>query len=50
MEIFALIGHSGTGKSHQAPVIAREQTIDYIIDDGLLIKGHYNLAGRSAKR
>jgi len=50
VEIFALIGHSGTGKSHQAPVIAREQTIDYIIDDGLLIKGHYNLAGRSAKR
>ncbi len=50
MEIFALIGHSGTGKSHQAPVMARDQKIDYIIDDGLLIKGNYNLAGRSAKR
>ncbi len=50
MEVYALIGHSGTGKSHQAPVTAREHKIDYIIDDGLLIKGHYNLAGRSAKR
>jgi len=50
MEIYALIGHSGTGKSHQAPVIARQYSIEYIIDDGLLIKGNINLAGRSAKR
>ncbi len=50
MEIYALIGHSGTGKSHRAPVLAKEYEIDYIIDDGLLIKGNMNLAGRSAKR
>lgn len=50
MEIYALIGHSGTGKSHQAPVMARQYSIDYIIDDGLLIKGNDILAGRSAKR
>jgi len=50
VEIFALIGHSGTGKSHQAPVMARKYEIDYMVDDGLLIKGNYNLAGRSAKR
>lgn len=50
MEIYALIGHSGTGKSHRAPVIARQYSIEYIIDDGLLIKGNINLAGRSAKR
>ena len=50
MEIYALIGHSGTGKSHRAPVIARQYSIEYIIDDGLLIKGNMNLAGRSAKR
>ena len=50
MEIYALIGHSGTGKSHRAPVIARQYSIEYVIDDGLLIKGNMNLAGRSAKR
>ncbi len=50
MEIYALIGHSGTGKSHQAPVMARQYNIEYIIDDGLLIKGNDILAGRSAKR
>lgn len=50
MEIFALIGHSGTGKSHHAPVLAKKYNIEYIIDDGLLIKGNVILAGRSAKR
>jgi uncharacterized alkaline shock family protein YloU/adenylate kinase family enzyme len=50
VEIYALIGHSGTGKSHQAPVMAKQYKIEYIIDDGLLIKGNYILAGRSAKR
>ena len=50
MEIYALIGHSGTGKSHHAPVMARQYSIEYIIDDGLLIKGNDILAGRSAKR
>jgi len=50
VEIYALIGHSGTGKSHQAPVMARQYKIEYIIDDGLLIKGNDILAGRSAKR
>jgi len=50
VEIYALIGHSGTGKSHQAPLVARRYSIDYIIDDGLLIKGNVILAGRSAKR
>ncbi len=50
MEVYALIGHSGTGKSHQAPVLAKQYNIEYIIDDGLLIKGSIILAGRSAKR
>ncbi len=50
METYALVGHSGTGKSHQAPITASQHGIDYIIDDGLFIKGNYNLAGRSAKR
>ncbi len=50
MEIYSLIGHSGTGKSHHAPVLAKKYNIDYIIDDGLLIRGNLILAGRSAKR
>ncbi len=50
MDIYSLTGHSGTGKSHHAPIFARDKGIRYIIDDGLLIKGNLNLAGRSAKR
>ncbi|MEW5785354.1 MAG: hypothetical protein AB1767_09825 [Bacillota bacterium] len=50
MEIYALIGHRGTGKSHHAPLLAHQYQIEYIIDDGLLIKGNQILAGRSAKR
>lgn len=50
MEVYALIGHSGTGKSHHAPLLSHQQQIDYIIDDGLLIRGNMVIAGRSAKR
>lgn len=50
MEVFAFVGHSGTGKSHHAPLLAARFGIEYIIDDGLLIKGNMNLAGRSSKR
>lgn len=50
MEIYALIGASGTGKSHRASLLAYQHDIGYIFDDGLLIKGNRVLAGRSAKR
>lgn len=50
MEVYALIGPSGTGKSHHSGLIAYQEGIEYIIDDGLLIKGNQVLAGRSAKR
>ena len=50
MKVFALVGPSGTGKSHRSALIAHKKGIDYIIDDGLLIKGNHVLAGRSAKR
>jgi adenylate kinase family enzyme len=50
MNIFALVGESGTGKSFQAKVVAQKYHIDLIIDDGLLIKGNRILAGRSAKQ
>ncbi|SCG81983.1 hypothetical protein DW1_0363 [Proteiniborus sp. DW1] len=50
MEIIALIGHSGTGKSYKAIAVAKERDIEYIIDDGLLIRGNKIVAGKSAKR
>lgn len=50
MHIFALVGPSGTGKSHHALFVAQEYHIDMIIDDGLLIERSRILAGHSAKR
>ncbi len=50
MEVVALVGASGTGKSHRAQVVASDMDIEYIIDDGLLIKGSKVIAGYSAKR
>ena len=50
MEIFALIGESGTGKSYKAILVAHKYNINYIIDDGLLIRKDKILAGHSAKK
>jgi hypothetical protein len=50
IEVIALVGPSGTGKSHHAMAIAQEKSCDAIIDDGLLISGSRIVAGRSAKR
>ena len=50
MRIVGFIGPSGTGKSHRSTWVARERGIDFIIDDGLLIKGNQIIAGTSAKR
>jgi len=50
VEIFVLIGGSGTGKSHKALLIAHRYNIDYVIDDGLLIRKDKILAGHSAKK
>lgn len=50
MRIVGLIGPSGTGKSYRAAWIAREKGLDFIIDDGILIKGNSIIAGKSAKR
>ncbi|BEP27939.1 Asp23/Gls24 family envelope stress response protein [Helicovermis profundi] len=50
MKVYALVGKSGTGKSHRAMKVAFEKDIDYIIDDGLLIEGTKKIAGSSAKR
>ena len=50
MNVIALVGVSGTGKSYRALALAHERDIDYIIDDGLLIMGNKVVAGKSAKR
>ena len=50
MEIYALVGPSGTGKSHRALIVAKEKNIDIIIDDGLLIQGNHIVSGMSAKK
>ena len=50
MEIYALVGRRGTGKSHHAQLLAHRYEIAYLLDDGLLIRGNQILAGRSAKR
>lgn len=49
IEIFAFVGPAGTGKSHRATHVAKQNGIDIIIDDGLLISRGRILAGRSAK-
>ncbi|MEW6524681.1 MAG: hypothetical protein AB1445_14240 [Bacillota bacterium] len=49
-EVLALVGPSGSGKSHAALLLAHELQADAIIDDGLLIEESRILAGRSAKR
>ncbi|MDD4767319.1 MAG: Asp23/Gls24 family envelope stress response protein [Desulfotomaculaceae bacterium] len=50
MQVIALVGPSGTGKSHRATSIAHQLEAQAIIDDGLLIQGNRILAGSSAKR
>ncbi len=49
MDVIALVGPSGTGKSHRALQVAREHGADAIIDDGILIKDGHIIAGESAK-
>ncbi|MCY0879001.1 MAG: hypothetical protein OWU84_08675 [Firmicutes bacterium] len=50
LDIYALIGPSGSGKSHRASLVAMDKGVETIIDDGLLIHQGRIIAGRSAKR
>ena len=50
IKTYAFIGPSGTGKSYRAQYVAGQRNIDYIIDDGLLIKNSQVIAGVSAKK
>ena len=49
-KVYAFVGPSGTGKSYRAQMVASEKGINYIIDDGLLIKDNQVIAGESAKK
>jgi adenylate kinase family enzyme len=49
IKVFALVGASGTGKSYHAKLVAHKYRIDFIIDDGLLIRNNRIIAGHSAK-
>jgi len=50
IKVYAFVGPSGTGKSYRAQMVANEKNINYIIDDGLLIKDNQVIAGESAKK
>ena len=50
MKVYAFVGPSGTGKSYRAQLVASQNNIHYIIDDGLLIDENEVLAGTSAKK
>ena len=50
MKVYAFVGPSGTGKSYRAQMVAGEKGINFIIDDGLLIKDNEVVAGSSAKK
>ena len=50
IKVYAFVGPSGTGKSYRAQMVAAENDIHYIIDDGLLIKDNEVIAGNSAKK
>ncbi|MDR3342882.1 MAG: hypothetical protein LBT14_08890 [Treponema sp.] len=50
IKTYALVGESGTGKSFRAKLVAQKYHIDFIIDDGLLIRDNRILAGHSAKK
>ena len=50
MDVIALVGPSGTGKSHHALIVAHQNKADAIIDDGILIKDGKIVGGHSAKK
>ncbi len=50
MVVYALVGESGTGKSFRSKIIAEENGIHAIIDDGLLIIDDKIIAGHTAKK
>lgn len=49
VRVTAFVGPAGTGKSQRAQLVALNLGIDYIVDDGLVIRRGMIVSGRSAK-
>jgi len=49
VRVYAFVGPAGTGKSQRAQLVAQEFGVDFIIDDGLLIRKGQIVRGKSAK-
>lgn len=49
MDVYGFVGPSGSGKSYRALYVAGLYSIEYIIDDGILISENKIIAGSSAK-
>lgn len=47
--VIAFVGPAGTGKSQRAQMVAQENEVDFLIDDGLVISKGRIMAGKSAK-
>ena len=50
IKVYGFVGSSGTVKSYRAQLVAGENNIKYIIDDGLFINDNKIIAGTSAKK
>ena len=50
IKVYAFVGPSGTGKSYRAQMVSGAYGINFIIDDGLLVKENRIVAGTSAKK
>jgi uncharacterized alkaline shock family protein YloU/adenylate kinase family enzyme len=50
VQVLALVGKSGSGKSFRARLVMEKHGIDLLIDDGLLIENQKIVAGKSAKK
>ena len=50
IRVVAFVGPSGTGKSHRAQMVAKDNKIECIIDDAILIRDNKIIAGHSAKK
>lgn len=50
MDVYTLVGKSGTGKSFHAMNLCKKLGVEAIIDDGLFIYKNSVIAGVSAKR
>lgn len=48
--VYALVGESGTGKSFRSKIVAEENGIHALIDDGLFILDDKIIAGHTAKK